>query len=109
VAPSLTVVEAARACPLLSRARAVAAFVDTGRRLVTAKAVLRRADIPAACAATGLPDPGRVVMEPRCRPLRTAVRSARRHLGTGRRDGNKYWISSKPSSAEQSIATTTSG
>jgi hypothetical protein len=55
-----TVVEAARACPLLTRARAVAAFVDAGRP-VTAKAVLRRADIPAACAAIGLPDPGRVV------------------------------------------------
>ena len=58
--PTPTVVEAARACPLLTRARAVAAFVDAGRP-VTAKAVLRRADIPAACAAAGLPDPGRVV------------------------------------------------
>ena len=88
MAPSLTVLEAARACPLLRRARAVAAFVDTGRP-VTAKAVLRRADIPAACAATGLPDPARVVTEPPCRSLRTTVRPARRHPGTGRRDGNK--------------------
>jgi hypothetical protein len=58
--PTSTVVEAARACPLLTRAHAVAAFVGAGR-LVTAKAVLRRADIPAVCAATGLPDSGRVV------------------------------------------------
>ncbi len=52
--PTPTVVEAARACPLLTRARALATFVGAGRP-VTAKAVLRRADIPAACAATGLP------------------------------------------------------
>ena len=58
--PTPTGVEAARACPLLTRARAVATFVGAGRP-VTAKAVLRRADIRAACAATGLPDPGRVV------------------------------------------------
>jgi hypothetical protein len=58
--PAPTVVEAARECPLLTRARAVAAFVGAGRP-VTAKAVLRRADIPAACAATGLAAPGRVV------------------------------------------------
>jgi hypothetical protein len=58
--PTPTVVEAARECPLLTRARAVATFVGAGLP-VTAKAVLRRADIPAACAATGLPDPGRVV------------------------------------------------
>ena len=58
--PAQTVVEAAHDCPLLTRARAVAAFVGAGRP-VTAKAVLRRADIAAACAATGLPDPGRVV------------------------------------------------
>jgi hypothetical protein len=38
----------------------VTAFVGTGRP-VTAKAVLRRVDIPGACAAAGLPDPGRVV------------------------------------------------
>jgi hypothetical protein len=55
-----TVTEAAHDCLLLARARAVAAFVGAGRP-VTAKAVLRRADIPAACAAAGLPDPGRVV------------------------------------------------
>jgi hypothetical protein len=60
VKPTPTVVEAARECPLLTRARAVATFVGAGRP-VTGKAVLRRADIPAACAATGLPDPGRVV------------------------------------------------
>jgi hypothetical protein len=38
--PTPTVVEAARACPLLTRARALAAFVNAGRP-VTAKAVLR--------------------------------------------------------------------
>lgn len=56
--PSIS--EAARNCVLLTRARAVAGFVGAGRP-VTAKAVLRRADLPAACAAAGLPDPGRVV------------------------------------------------
>lgn len=55
-----TVADAAHDCLLLTRARAVAAFVGTGRP-VTAKAVLRRADLPAACTAAGLPDPGRVV------------------------------------------------
>lgn len=54
------VADAAHVCPLLTRARAVAAFVDAGRP-VTAKAVLRRSDIPAVCAAAGLPEPGRVV------------------------------------------------
>ena len=44
-----TVVEAARECALLARARAVAAFVGGGRP-VTAKAVLRRADSPAEAA-----------------------------------------------------------
>ncbi len=58
--PAQTVVAAAHDCPLLARARALAAFVGTGRP-VTAKAVLRRADLAAACAAAGLPDPGRVV------------------------------------------------
>jgi len=58
--PTSTVADAARDCALLTRARAVAAFVGPGRP-VTAKAVLRRADIPAACAAAELPDPGRVV------------------------------------------------
>jgi hypothetical protein len=43
--PAPAVVEAARECPLLARARAVAAFVGAGRP-VTAKAVLSRADIP---------------------------------------------------------------
>lgn len=57
--PTPAVVDAARGCLLLTRAHAVAAFVDAGRP-VTAKAVLRRADIPAACASAGLPDPGRV-------------------------------------------------
>jgi hypothetical protein len=47
-------------CPLLSRARALAAFVGDGRAL-TAKGVLRRAEIAPACAAAGLSDPGRVV------------------------------------------------
>jgi Plasmid pRiA4b ORF-3-like protein len=46
--------------PLLSRARALAGFVGDGRPL-TAKGVLRRDDIAPACAAAGLPDPGRVV------------------------------------------------
>lgn len=50
----------ARACALLTRAGALAVFVGDGRP-VTAKGVLRRAEIPAACAAAGLPDPGRVV------------------------------------------------
>jgi len=58
--PTSLVVDAARDCVLLTRARAVAGFVGPGRP-VTAKAVLRRADIPAACVAAGLPDPGRVV------------------------------------------------
>jgi hypothetical protein len=58
--PTPSVVEAAYDCPLLARARAVTSFVGGGRT-VTAKAVLRRVDIPAACAAAGLPDPGRVV------------------------------------------------
>jgi len=44
-----TVVEAARECALLARARAVAAFVGGGRP-VTAKAVLRRTDSPAEAA-----------------------------------------------------------
>ncbi|HVL86343.1 MAG TPA: plasmid pRiA4b ORF-3 family protein [Pseudonocardia sp.] len=52
--------EAAQGCALLVRARALAGFVGSGRP-VTAKAVLRRADIPPACTAAGLPDPGRVV------------------------------------------------
>jgi hypothetical protein len=64
--PTPAVVEVARACPLLTRARAVATFVGAGRP-VTAKAVLRRADMPAACAATGLPDPGPVVTAPHVR------------------------------------------
>jgi hypothetical protein len=54
------VTEAAQGCALLVRARALAGFVGSGRA-ITAKAVLRRADIAAACAAAGLPDPGRVV------------------------------------------------
>jgi Plasmid pRiA4b ORF-3-like protein len=58
--PAAAVVDAAYDCQLLTRARAVAVFVGTGRP-VTAKAVLRRPDIPAACEAAGLPDPGRVV------------------------------------------------
>ncbi len=56
----MAVVDATHSCLLLNRARALAAFVGTGRP-VTAKAVLRRADIAAACAAAALPDPGRVV------------------------------------------------
>jgi hypothetical protein len=50
----------ARDCPLLTRARGLATFVGDGRAL-TAKGVLRRADIGPACAAAGFPDPGRVV------------------------------------------------
>ena len=62
VTSSLTgiVAEAARNCVLMTRARALAAFVGDGRP-VTTKAVLRRADIPTACAAAGLAAPGRVV------------------------------------------------
>ena len=60
VGSTSTVVVAAHGCVLLTRARAVAAFVGRGRP-VTAKAVLRRADILPACAAARLPDPGRVV------------------------------------------------
>ena len=45
---------------LMARARALAAFVGEGKP-VTAKGVLRRADIPTACAAAGVRDPGRVV------------------------------------------------
>ena len=52
--------------------------------VATTKAVLRRADITAGCAAAGLPDPGPVASgrrpRRRPRPLRTAKRSARRHL-----------------------------
>jgi hypothetical protein len=44
----------------MTRARALAAFVGDGKP-VTAKAVLRRADISTACTAAGLPDPARVV------------------------------------------------
>lgn len=58
--PVASVVDAAHNSLLLTRARALAAFVGTGRP-VTAKAVLRRADIAAACAAAAVPDPGRVV------------------------------------------------
>lgn len=47
-------------CTLLTRARALAGFVGDGRP-VTAKSVLRRVDVGPACAAIGLPDPGRVV------------------------------------------------
>jgi hypothetical protein len=53
-------VQLARDCPLLSRARALSAFVGDGRPL-TAKGVLRRSEIAPACSAAGLPDPGRVV------------------------------------------------
>jgi hypothetical protein len=52
--------DSARNATLLVRARALAAFVGAGRP-VTAKAVLRRAEIGPACTAVGLPDPGRVV------------------------------------------------
>ena len=55
----MSVTDAARACALLVRARALAGFVGAGRP-VTAKAVLRRPDVAPACAAAGLPDPGRV-------------------------------------------------
>ncbi len=58
--PDQDLVGQARACALLTRARALVTFVGDGRP-VTAKGVLRRAEIPAACAAAGLPDPGRVV------------------------------------------------
>jgi hypothetical protein len=54
------VTEAAHGCTLLVRARALAGFVGSGRA-TTAKTVLRRADIAAACTAAGLPDSGRVV------------------------------------------------
>lgn len=59
-APDLAIASLAHDCPLLTRARALAAFVGEGRAL-TAKGVLRRADVGPACAAASLPDPGRVV------------------------------------------------
>ncbi len=53
------VAEAAQHCRLMSRARALGAWVGEGKQ-VTAKGVLRRADVAAATAAIGVPDPGRV-------------------------------------------------
>ncbi len=68
---ALVITEAAQGCALLVRARALAGFVGSGRP-VTAKAVLRRADIPPACAAAGLSDPGRVVSAAHVPPLHRA-------------------------------------
>ena len=53
------VAELARSCVLMSRARALAAWVGPGRP-VSARGVLRRGDVGAACVACGLDDPGRV-------------------------------------------------
>ena len=53
------VAEFARSCVLMSRAPAPAAWVGPGRP-VSARGVLRRGDVAAACAACGLDDPGRV-------------------------------------------------
>ena len=71
-----TVTEAARDCLLMTRARALAVFLGDGKP-VTAKAVLRRSDIPAACAASGLPDPGRVVSAAHVPALQRAWVAAR--------------------------------
>jgi hypothetical protein len=51
------IAEPARRCPVMSRARTLATWVGEGKQ-VTAKAVLRRADVAAATAAIGVPDPG---------------------------------------------------
>ncbi len=99
--PTPEVLDAARDCVLLTRARALARFVGTGRA-VTAKAVLRRGDIPAACAAAGLPDPGRVVTAAHVPALHRAwtaaqgaglldVGAARARATTNLDDGAEQW------------------
>jgi len=65
------VTRVARDCPLLTRAQSLAAFAGGGK-LLTAKGVLRRAEIGPACAAAGLPDPGRVVSAADVAPLHRA-------------------------------------
>jgi len=65
------VARGARDCPLVARAHALSAFVGDGKPL-TAKGVLRRAEIGPACAAAGLPDPGRVVTAADVAPLHRA-------------------------------------
>jgi Plasmid pRiA4b ORF-3-like protein len=67
--------EAAHDCLLMTRARALAAFLGDGKP-VTTKAVLRRADISTACAAIGCPDPGRVVSAARVPQLHRAWTAA---------------------------------
>ena len=68
--PTSTVVEAARACPLLTRAHALAAFVGAGRP-VTAKAG-GAAELLAECGAIDPHDPhchaARVLGTARVRP-----------------------------------------
>src|SRR5260370_26905469 len=82
----------ARESAVVGRAVTLARWIGTGRRPVTAGQVLRKADVPVACAALGVDPPPRVrtmadnraLHPPLCLPVATGLLRGGGGWGGGR-------------------------